>query len=97
MRCPPGLCPALRHTEALRKPVQFLKHILHIEVLFSIPTDPIFKVFLDLMLDDKDNLCKSCPPCIIQRKIDDLMPFLIHRRDLLQTAKPRSHSSRQNH
>ena len=97
MRCPPGLCPALRHAEALREPVQFLKDILHIKVLFSIPPDPIFKVLLDLMLDDKDNLCKSCPPRIIQRKIDNLMPFLVHWRDLLQAAKPRSHSSRQDH
>ena len=88
----PWLHTAFRNCKSLWQIVQILKYKFHLDVLTHTISDSCTEICLILLLYDKYDFFKSSLNSIIDRKINDNVPILINRIDLLQTAISASHT-----
>ena len=93
----PRLFPSLRTGKACGNCLLPLIGILYLHI----PGDPVadagVKFLLQLWLYQEGDLFKARFPGVVQGKINDNVPLLVHGVDLLQTAVAASQSCRHNY
>ena len=96
VRRAPRLSAPLRHGKALRQDVQRLVHILHEKIRRDAVAAQSAQLRLHLGLDDKHHPPEAGAVCVKQRKIENKIALVVHRRHLLQPAEAAAHARRQN-
>ena len=92
----PGLDPAIGNREALGNFVQLLIDVGNIKEFFHAAANVFLKIFFDLMLDDKSDFPESGLISVIQGEVNDLVAFVVHGGDLLETAEAAAHTGGHN-
>ena len=88
----PRLYAPLGDTVALRQQVELLVDVFHVEVFLHAPTDRGLEVLFDLVLDDERDLAEPRAVRVVQRKVNDKVPFPVYRRHLLEPAEAAAHA-----
>ena len=88
----PWLHTSFRNCKAFRKIMQILEYKFHLDMLTHTISDSGTEISLILLLYNKYNFFKPCLNSIIDRKINDNVPVLINRIDLLQATISASHT-----
>ena len=96
MPCAPGLDAPLGNGAALRKLLQLLKDVFHVKVFLHPPSDGVFEVLLNLVLDHEGDLAEACAVGVEERKVNDGVAVLVHGLDLLESAEAAAHTGGQN-
>ena len=92
VRRAPWLFASLGNREPLRQTVQLLIDIVDVEPFFHARADRLAEHLLDFALDDEGYAAEARLIRIIERKIDDEVPFFVYRRHLLESAEAAAHS-----
>ena len=79
----PGLGAPLRDRKALRQRLQRLEGVAHLHKVAQPAAHALLKGRLHLGLDDKDHRLKAGAPGVVDRVIQNLLPILAHRVNLL--------------
>ena len=79
----PGLYAAFRNLKSFRNLRQLLEYILYRNMFADCIADALSEILLMLSFNDENDLAESRSDCIINREINDLIPLVIYRIDLL--------------
>ena len=92
VRRAPWLSASLGNREPLRQAVQLLIDIVDMEPFFHARADCLAERLLDFALDDESYPAEARLIRVIERKVDDEVPFLVYRCHLLEPAEAAAHS-----
>ena len=79
----PRLLTVCRAGKALRKSICLLKNVLNLNLFFYTRADDTFKIILDCVFYNKNNLIKACLYRIVNRKIKNYLSVFPYRLKLL--------------